>query len=183
MWWVCDPIMKLSGWTAPPPPDPPLTLININLMKLCSLGLCPDVAYIFCPCNKNIILRSLKLYLLNQNFNMPDSNETINQNRVAIYIVYTRIVFTIWWLVSIAGIFLSGGGARGALPPLNFDNPKRSKMLYVTCGTIIRRVYIVVAARCKSSVIDLIFFGCVVRYLDLWATRRIEKGPQCGPFN
>ena len=48
-------------------------------------------------------------------------------------------------------------GARGHCPPLNFDNPKRSKMLYVTCGTIIRRV--VAAAKCKSSVIDFwIFF-------------------------
>ena len=48
-------------------------------------------------------------------------------------------------------------GGQGALPPLNFDNPKRSKMLYVACGTIIRRV--VAAAKCKSSVIDFwIFF-------------------------
>ena len=47
-------------------------------------------------------------------------------------------------------------------------------MLYVTCGTIIRRV--VVVARCKSSVIDFwIFFGCFVRYLDLWATRHTER--------
>ena len=54
------------------------------------------------------------------------------------------------------GIFLSGGPG-GHCPPLNFDNPKRSKMLNVTCGTIIRRV--VVAARYKSSVIDFwIFF-------------------------
>ena len=28
--------------------------------------------------------------------------------------------------VCISGIFLSGG--RGALPPLNFDNPKRSRI-------------------------------------------------------
>ena len=29
----------------------------------------------------------------------------------------------------ISGIFLSGGGAGGALPPpLNFDNPKRSRI-------------------------------------------------------
>ena len=55
-----------------------------------------------------------------------------------------------------AGIFLSGGPG-GHCPPLNFDNPKRSNILYVTCGTIIRRV--VAAARCKSSVIDFwIFF-------------------------
>ena len=47
-------------------------------------------------------------------------------------------------------------GARGALPPLNFDNPKRSKILYVRCGTIIRRV--VAAARCKRSVIDFLIF-------------------------
>ena len=47
-------------------------------------------------------------------------------------------------------------GARGALPPLNFDNPKRSKILYATCGTIIRRV--VAAARCKSWVIDFWIF-------------------------
>ena len=48
-------------------------------------------------------------------------------------------------------------GARGHCPPLNFDNPKRPNILYVTCGTIIRRV--VAAARCKSSVIDFwIFF-------------------------
>ena len=44
------------------------------------------------------------------------------------------------------------GGPRGALPPLNFDNPKRSKIVYVACGTIIHRV--VAAAKCKSLVID-----------------------------
>ena len=54
-------------------------------------------------------------------------------------------------------------GARGALPPLNFDNPKRSKILYVTCGTIIRCV--VAAARCKSSVIDFWIF--LKYYLDV----------------
>ena len=48
------------------------------------------------------------------------------------------------------------GGQGGIAPPLNFDNPKRSKMLYVTCSTIIRSV--VVAARCKSSVIDFWIF-------------------------
>ena len=48
-------------------------------------------------------------------------------------------------------------GARGALPPLTFDNSKRSKIVYVACGTIICRV--VTAAKCKSSVIDFwIFF-------------------------
>ena len=36
------------------------------------------------------------------------------------------------------GYFYQGGGARGALLPLNFDNPKRSKIVYVACGTIIR---------------------------------------------
>ena len=35
-------------------------------------------------------------------------------------------------------IFIRGGGGRGALSPL--DNPKRSKIWYVACGTIIRRV-------------------------------------------
>ena len=54
------------------------------------------------------------------------------------------------------GYFYQGGGAGGHCPPLNFDNPKRSKILYVTCGTIIRRV--VVATRCKSSVIDFWIF-------------------------
>ena len=55
-----------------------------------------------------------------------------------------------------SGIFLSGGPG-GHCPPLNFDNPKGSKILYLTCGTIIRRV--VAADRCKSSVIDFwIFF-------------------------
>ena len=47
-------------------------------------------------------------------------------------------------------------GARWALPPLNFDNPKRSEIVYVACGTIIRRV--VAAAKCKSSVIDFWIF-------------------------
>ena len=31
-------------------------------------------------------------------------------------------------------------GARGTLPPLNFDNPKRSQIWHVACGMIIRRV-------------------------------------------
>ena len=51
-------------------------------------------------------------------------------------------VIIIWTLPLVArsiyprDIFIRG--ARGALPPpLNFDNPNRSKMLYVTCGTII----------------------------------------------
>ena len=55
-----------------------------------------------------------------------------------------------------SGRFLSGGPGGALPPPLNFDNPKRSKSVYVTCGTIIRRV--VVAARCKSSVIDFWIF-------------------------
>ena len=55
------------------------------------------------------------------------------------------------------GYFYQGG--QGGICPLNFDNPKRSKIVYVACGTIIRRVYIVAAAKCKSSVIDFwIFF-------------------------
>ena len=41
-------------------------------------------------------------------------------------------------------------GARGALPPLNFDNPKRSKIWYVACGTIILN------AKCESSAIDFL---------------------------
>ena len=61
-------------------------------------------------------------------------------------------------------IFIGGGGAGGHCPPLNFDKPKRSKIVYVTCGTIIRRV--VAAARCKSSLIDfwrfLKYFGDVL---------------------
>ena len=46
-------------------------------------------------------------------------------------------------------------GARGVLPPLNFDNPKRSKIWYVACGTIIRRV--AEAAKCESSAIDFCY--------------------------
>ena len=61
------------------------------------------------------------------------------------------------------------GGQGGIAPPLNFENPKRSKIVYVTCGTIIRRV--VAAARCKigNRFLDIckIFLGCFVRYLDL----------------
>ena len=49
---------------------------------------------------------------------------------------------------TLTGIFLSGGHC----PHLNFDNPKRSKMWYVACGKIIRRV--VAAAYAKSWVID-----------------------------
>ena len=67
-----------------------------------------------------------------------------------IFAVRDRRQFTI----TVRDIFIRG--ARGALPPLNFDNPKRSKILYVTCGTIIRRL--VAAARCKSSVIDFWIF-------------------------
>ena len=52
------------------------------------------------------------------------------------------------------GYFYQGG--QGALPPLNFDNPKGSKIVYVACGTIIRRV--VAAAKYKSSVIDFWIF-------------------------
>ena len=32
------------------------------------------------------------------------------------------------------------GGQVGICPPLNFDNPKRSKIWYVACGTIIHRI-------------------------------------------
>ena len=85
-----------------------------------------------------------------------------------------------------SGIFLSGGGGgRGALPPLNFNNPKRSKIWYVACGTIIRRV--VAAAKCKSSVIDLLIF------LNVFWMFCEMSGPlshavyrqvhNCGPFN
>ena len=48
-----------------------------------------------------------------------------------------------------AGIFLSGGPG-GHCPPLNFDNPKRSKIWYVVCGTIILN------AKCESSAIDFL---------------------------
>ena len=75
------------------------------------------------------------------------------------------------------GYFYPGGGAEGALPPLHFDNPKRSKIWYVARGAISRRV---AAAKCKSAAIDFwiffkTFFGCFVRYLDLWATRHTER--------
>ena len=49
-----------------------------------------------------------------------------------------------------------GGGGQGALSLLNFDNPKRSKIWYVMCGMIIRRV--VAAAKCESSSIDFWIF-------------------------
>ena len=67
------------------------------------------------------------------------------------------------------GILLSVG-AEGALSPLNFDNPKRSKIWYVARGAISCRV--AAAAKCESAAIDfwiffLTFFGCCVRYLDL----------------
>ena len=69
--------------------------------------------------------------------------------------ILTYIHTYILYIHTYRDIFIRG--ARGALPPLNFDNPKRSNILYVMCGTIIRRV--VAAARCKSSVIDFwIFF-------------------------
>ena len=55
------------------------------------------------------------------------------------------------------GIFLSGGEAEGALPPLNFDNPKRSKIWCVVHGAIIRPI--AASAKCESAAIDFwIFF-------------------------
>ena len=48
-----------------------------------------------------------------------------------------------------AGIFLSGGPG-GIAAPLNFDNPKRSTIWYVACGTIILN------AKCESSAIDFL---------------------------
>ena len=83
------------------------------------------------------------------------------------------------------GYFYQGG--QGGIPPLNFNNPKRFKIWYVACGTIIRRV--VAAAKCKSSVIDLliflnVFFGCFVRSLDPWSSHAVyRKVHNCGPFN
>ena len=48
-------------------------------------------------------------------------------------------------------------GAEGALPPLNFDNPKRSKIVYIAHGAISRRV--AAAAKCESAAIEFwIFF-------------------------
>ena len=74
---------------------------------------------------------------------------------VRIVCIYYVCMYVCMYVYLCRDIFIRG--ARGALPPpLNLDNPKRSKMLYVTCGTIIRRV--VVAARCKSSVIDFWIF-------------------------
>ena len=58
------------------------------------------------------------------------------------------------WCTSVqppTGIFLSGG-----LAPLNLDNPKRSKIWYVVCSTIIRHV--AAAAKCESSAIDFWMF-------------------------
>ena len=75
-----------------------------------------------------------------------------------------------------AGIFLSGGPG-GHCPPLTFDNPKRSKIWYVACGTIIRRV--AAAAKCESSAIDFrIFFK---PFLDSRGVYR--KVHNRGPFN
>ena len=51
------------------------------------------------------------------------------------------------------GYFFRGPGGHCPPPPLNFDNPKRFKIWYVVCGTIIRRV--AAAAKCESSAIDL----------------------------
>ena len=72
-----------------------------------------------------------------------------------------------------AGIFLSGG--PGGIAPLNFDNPKRSKMWYVTCGTIICRVAGV--TKCESSAIDFwIFFKPFLDVLlDIWTSERCTE--------
>ena len=58
-----------------------------------------------------------------------------------------RIVFLHVWY-SLQGYFYRGGG-RGALPPLNLDHPKRSKMWYAARGTISRPV--AAAAKCKRG--------------------------------
>ena len=48
-------------------------------------------------------------------------------------------------------------GGEGALPPLNFDNPKRSQIWYVALGVISRRV--APGAKCESMAINFwIFF-------------------------
>ena len=77
-------------------------------------------------------------------------------------------------------------GGQGALPPLTFDNPKRSKIWYVACGTIIGRV--AAAAKCKSSAIDFrIFFKPFLDVLgDIWTSESrgvYRKVHSRGPFN
>ena len=54
------------------------------------------------------------------------------------------------------GIFLSGSQRGHCPPPLNFDNPKRSKIWYVVRGVISHRL--AVAAKCKSAAIDFWIF-------------------------
>ena len=80
-------------------------------------------------------------------------------------------------------------GARGALPPpLTFDNPKRSKIWYVACGTIIRRVGLAAAAKCESSAIGFrIFFKPFLDVLwDIWTSESrgvYRKVHNLGPLN
>ena len=70
----------------------------------------------------------------------------LSDNKIYIYIYVMPEYVIPDSTIPYSGIFLSGG-----------PGGQRSNILYVTCGTIIRRV--VAAARCKSSVIDFwIFF-------------------------
>ena len=95
----------------------------------------------------------------------------------------SELTLSTYYTVSYSGIFLSGG-TGGHCPLLNFDNPKRSKIWYVVCGTIIRRV--AAAAKCESSAIDFwIFFKPFLDVLwDIWTSEpRGVKVHNCGPFN
>ena len=73
----------------------------------------------------------------------------------------------------------------GAFPPLNFDILKRSKIWYVACGTIIRRV--AEAAKCKSSAIDFwIFVNLFLMWYEMSGPLShavYRKVHNCGPFN
>ena len=78
------------------------------------------------------------------------------------------------------------GGQRRHCPTLNFNNPKRSKIVYVAHGAISRRV--AAAAKCESAAIDFWiflkpFFGCFVRLSGPLSHAAYRKVHKRGPFN
>ena len=67
-------------------------------------------------------------------------------------------------LTLLPGTFYRGGGGRGGIAPLEFWQSKKVQNLL--CRARDNRIFLDIFPT---------FFGCFVRYLDLWATRRPER--------
>ena len=101
-------------------------MVPVRVPVYCSINLLTDLNCVLLKFRWNFVMQ----------FCGGKSSENSKDICIPSYLIYRNMSSGIIY----RDIFIRG--ARGHCPPLNFDNPKRSKILYVTCGTIIRRVMV-----------------------------------------